>query len=192
VPLTSFEGDAKIAWHPQEIRRESFVVAATSRSSIPKSTETFSTPRKPTRRASSSRFPSTNWMGLRFGRRPSVRVDDYSGVCGKQLDNSAGRMVHSIVPVRTIIGIIALVCVAICGLVATFVHFEIVDLVNAKLPESDQFAWAGWYMGKTLRLWREYKRLYPGGRHILRIHILEAIMLCCLALSAWALRFFAR
>jgi hypothetical protein len=91
-----------------------------------------------------------------------------------------------------IIGIIALVCAAICGLRGTLVNFEIVHLVNAKLPESEQFAWAGWYMGKTLRVRQEYKRLYPAGRHIVRIHILEAIMFCCLGLSAWGFRFFAR
>ena len=108
------------------------------------------------------------------------------------LDSSASRVVHSIMPVRIIIGVTALVCTAICGFVSTLVHLEIVDLVNAKLPESEQFEYAGWYMGKTLRLWREYRRLYPGGRHIVRIHILEAIMFCCIALATWEFRFLAR
>jgi hypothetical protein len=101
-------------------------------------------------------------------------------------------VINSGMPARTIIGIVAFGCGTICALVAGFIHFQVKDLVKAKLPESEQFDWAWWYMDKTLRLRREYKRLYPGGRHIVRIHILEATMFCCLGLSAWGFRFFAR
>jgi hypothetical protein len=90
------------------------------------------------------------------------------------------------------IGIAALVSATICGLISVFVSFEVVNLVNAKLPEKEQFDWAWWYTEKMLRLHREYRRLYPGGRHLVRIHILEAVMFCCMVLVAWGLWFFGR
>jgi hypothetical protein len=86
-----------------------------------------------------------------------------------------------------IIGIAALLCATICSLIAGFIGFEVIDLVNAKLPEKEQFDWGWWYTEKTLRLHREYRRLYPGGRHLVRIHILEVVVYSCMVLVAWGL-----
>ena len=89
-------------------------------------------------------------------------------------------------------GIAALVCASICGFIATFVNFEMIDLVNAKLPKDEQFERAWWYLDKALRLRREYKRFYPRGRHIQRIYTLEAVMFGCGIVSAWAFGFLVR
>jgi hypothetical protein len=61
--------------------------------------------------------------------------------------------------IRAMVGIAALACVSLCGLVATLANFEMVDKVNGKLPKRDQFAELGWYWSKYQRLHREYKRL---------------------------------
>jgi len=51
-----------------------------------------------------------------------------------------------------IVGIVALACTSICGLITTFTGFEMVDRVNEKLPEENQFETLGWYFSKTQRL----------------------------------------
>jgi hypothetical protein len=94
--------------------------------------------------------------------------------------------------VRVTIGIIALACISICGLISTFTQYEIVDQVNAKLPKSEQFDSLWWYASKTLRLHSEYKRLYPEGRLLFKFRVLMALMVSCLLVCAWALGFFAR
>jgi len=59
-----------------------------------------------------------------------------------------------------------------------------VDEVNRKLPEDQQFEHLFWYPTKSLRLIREYKRLYPNGR-LNRIRIIVQILLFTLvAISA--------
>jgi hypothetical protein len=93
---------------------------------------------------------------------------------------------------RVIVGIAALACVSICGLVATLANFEMVDKVNGKLPNGKQFAELGWYWSKFQRLHREYKRLYPAGRLLFKFRILMAMMFACLVICAWVLRFFGR
>jgi hypothetical protein len=93
---------------------------------------------------------------------------------------------------RTMIGIAALLCVSIGGLVSTFWGFEIVDRVNEKLPKEERFESLGWYTEKTLRLYREYKRLYPDGRLVLKVYVIFAFMIMCLLICAWGFRIFAR
>ena len=89
---------------------------------------------------------------------------------------------------RVIVGIVALACISICGLLATLANFEMVDKVNDKLPESEQFALAGWYWSKRQRLHREYKRLYPEGRLLLKVRALTAMMFAHIRLGFWVLR----
>lgn len=72
---------------------------------------------------------------------------------------------------------------------AAVTGFEIVDAVNAKLPESERFEPLGWYPAKTLRLHREYRRLYPLGRLLRRQGITAAIMLGCLVIVGGLLGF---
>jgi hypothetical protein len=93
---------------------------------------------------------------------------------------------------RVIAGIVALACVSVCGLVSTIVTWQMLDEVNEKLPKEEQFAALWWYASKRLRLHREYKRLYPNGRLLLKLHVLGALMIVCLFVFAWGFGFFAR
>lgn len=93
---------------------------------------------------------------------------------------------------RLIVGIVALARLSICGLIVTFTGFEMVDRVNEKLPEEKQFETLGWYFSKTRRLHREYPRIYPQGRLLLKVRVLAALMFGCLLVCVWGLGLFAR
>jgi hypothetical protein len=93
---------------------------------------------------------------------------------------------------RVIVGFAALACVSICGMIATFANYEMMDKVNAKLPKEEQFDSLGWYFPKSQRLQREYKRLYPDGRLLLKVRVLTALMFGCLLISVWGFGFFAK
>jgi hypothetical protein len=86
--------------------------------------------------------------------------------------------------IRTFIGIVALGCVSVCGILAAFAHYEMMDKVNARLIGRERFDPLGWYWPKTQRLRREYGRLYPDGRLLLRIRILVALAGAFLLISA--------
>jgi hypothetical protein len=94
--------------------------------------------------------------------------------------------------VGTVVGIVALAGVSICGLVGSLTSVEMVDKVNEMLPKGEQFAPLGWYFSKYQRLNREYKRLYPDGRLLLRVRVLTALMFACLLICALSFGFFAR
>ena len=79
---------------------------------------------------------------------------------------------------------VLLLCVGGLGLSASITQFAIVDAVNEKLPETEQFNHLGWYPTKTLRLKREYRRLYPTGKLLRRQYILWALALVCLIVAA--------
>jgi hypothetical protein len=89
------------------------------------------------------------------------------------------------------IGIIALACVSACGLITAFANFQMVEKVNERLPKEEQLAALGWYVSKTLRLHREYRRFYPNGHLLLIIRLLMALMIACLIICAWGFGFFA-
>jgi hypothetical protein len=93
---------------------------------------------------------------------------------------------------RVVVGIVALVCVSICGMIATFTIFEMVGKVNDKLPKGEQFAALGWYLSRYQRLQREYKSLYPDGRLLLKLRVLRALMIACLLICVWSFGFFAK
>ena len=93
---------------------------------------------------------------------------------------------------RVIVGIIALAGVSIFGLVATLANFEMMDRVNEKLPDGEQFAALGWYFSKQQRLRREYKRLYPSGRLLFKVRVLAALMFASLLICAWGFGFFTK
>jgi hypothetical protein len=92
------------------------------------------------------------------------------------------------VEARVIVGIVALACVSTSGVIATLANWEMVEKVNEKLPKEDQFEALDWYLPKTQRLDRGYKRLYPGGRLLTKIRVLMALMFACLLFSAWCFR----
>ena len=93
---------------------------------------------------------------------------------------------------RVLIGIVAIACVSVCGLIGSVTGWEMMDQVNAMLPESEKFGAFWWYSGKTLRLHREYRRLYPEGRLLFKLYALTALMFACLLIDAWAFRFFGK
>jgi hypothetical protein len=93
---------------------------------------------------------------------------------------------------REIVGIAAVACGSICGLVSALTNLGMMDKVNGKLPKEEQFAATGWYWFKTRRLHREYQRLYPGERLLFRYRILTAIMFACVVVWLWGFGFFAR
>jgi hypothetical protein len=93
---------------------------------------------------------------------------------------------------RIVISIVALACVPICGMIGTFRHFEMMDKVNDRLPKEEQFDPSWWYLSKTQRLRREYKRLYPDGRLLLHVRIATALMIMCVVFGAWGFGFFAK
>jgi len=80
--------------------------------------------------------------------------------------------------------LVVLLCVGVLGIAGTINTFAIVDAVNAKLPASDQFDAIGWWPSKTLRLQRQYRRLYPDGRLLWRQGVLTYAMLFCTVLAA--------
>jgi hypothetical protein len=91
--------------------------------------------------------------------------------------------------VRFAVALAFLLCVAALGIIAVINQFAIVDAVNAKLSASDQFNQFGWYPSKTLRLHREYRRLYPSGGLLRRQGILSALMLFCTVVALAVLGF---
>lgn len=93
---------------------------------------------------------------------------------------------------RVIFGIVALACVSGCGMVATFANYEMMEKVNELLPKEEQFGPLGWYFSKHQRLRREYKRLYPDGRLLLKVRVLTALMFACLLISVWGFGLFAK
>lgn len=93
---------------------------------------------------------------------------------------------------RVAIGAVAIACGSVCGLTSAILNFEMVDKVNEKLPAAEQFGHLGWYIDKSLRLKREYKRLYPNGPLLLRTRILMALMLASLVVAAWGFGFFTK
>ena len=93
---------------------------------------------------------------------------------------------------RHIIGIAALIGVSTCGMIASLAGFEMMDRVNERLSKAEQSDAAGWYLSKYRRLRREYRRLYPHGRLILKSRVLAAAGLACLLICAWSVGLFGR
>jgi hypothetical protein len=90
---------------------------------------------------------------------------------------------------RIIVGIIAVACISVCGLLSTFASFEMVDKVNDKLPETEKFDYLGWYYSKRVRLNDKYKMLYPEGRLLRRVRLLTVLAFACLFIAAYCFGF---
>jgi hypothetical protein len=82
---------------------------------------------------------------------------------------------------------VLLLCVGAFGLASTINQFAIVEAVNAKLPEREQFDSLWWGPSKTSRLRREYRRLYPEGKLLRRQSVLGGAMFVCIFLGALVL-----
>jgi hypothetical protein len=75
-------------------------------------------------------------------------------------------------------------------MLGTFCHIEMVEAVNSRLPVDLQFNPMGWYFQKTMRLHREYARLFPGGSLVLKVRLLLGCAAVCLLICAWAIGLF--
>jgi hypothetical protein len=91
---------------------------------------------------------------------------------------------------RLVVGIAAVAVGSACGVASTLARVAMVDKVNEKLSKEEQFAVLGWYWSKQQRLHREYKRLYPDGRLLIRIRSLLALAIACLLVCGWSLGVF--
>lgn len=92
--------------------------------------------------------------------------------------------------VRQVIGICALAGVAILGLLSSVTSLEMTTKVNAFLPADQQFSEMGWYLPKTIRLHREYRRLFPEGKLVMRTRAMGVLMLICLLTAGWSMGLF--
>jgi hypothetical protein len=93
---------------------------------------------------------------------------------------------------RIIVGIVALGCGPICAMAASFANLEMIDKVNEKLPNGEQFAKLWWYLSKYQRLRREYERLYPKGRLLLKVRVLTVVVFACGLICVWGFGLFAK
>ena len=91
---------------------------------------------------------------------------------------------------RVIVGLVAVAGVSTCGLTAGLVWMQMVDQVNRQLPKEQQFGQLGWYLPKSIRLRRAYKRLYPSGNLLKKHDALGILAFTCLLAGAWSLGFF--
>jgi hypothetical protein len=81
-------------------------------------------------------------------------------------------------------------CIAGLGIASTLNQWEIVDAVNAHLPEQERFEPLGWWFGKSARLSHEYRRLFPSGTLLRRQGTYALLMNVCSALVPAVLGFF--
>jgi hypothetical protein len=85
---------------------------------------------------------------------------------------------------------VALAGVLVCGLLSTITSLEMAGKVSEKLLKENEFERPGWYWSKTLRLHRQYNRLYPSGRLSQRVCLLIGLAFSCLLICVWSLGFF--
>jgi hypothetical protein len=90
---------------------------------------------------------------------------------------------------RLVLAFILLLCCGGFGLAATINSFAVVDAVNARLSPDDQFDHLGWYPTKTLRLHREYYKLYPQGNLLRSQGVFVTFGFLCILLAALFLGF---
>ncbi len=94
--------------------------------------------------------------------------------------------------IRTVIGVSAVILMSISGLLSSLTWQEMVEEVNARLPEDARFDPMWWYAPKTLRLYQAYKRLCPEGRLLRALYLCVAVGAASLLIAAWAIGFFGR
>jgi hypothetical protein len=93
---------------------------------------------------------------------------------------------------RNIVGVVAIVCGSICGILACLANVEMISKVNNKLPDAEKFADLFWYPSKRRKLHRKYRTFYPDGRLLIQVHILTAVIFMCFFVTAWSFGFFAK
>jgi hypothetical protein len=88
---------------------------------------------------------------------------------------------------RVIVLVVAVAGMAACCLLGAISNMKMVEKVNSRLPKDAQSFPMGWYLSKTLRLHREYKRLFPTGTLLIKVRIATGVGLGCLLGCVWAL-----
>jgi len=90
---------------------------------------------------------------------------------------------------RIAVAIVAIPLFFTAAVSSIVVFHQIVDAVNQRLPQDQQFDPLWWYWPKTRRLMKEYRRLYPEGALNLRFRFLVAAGVVPLFALAWAIGF---
>lgn len=90
---------------------------------------------------------------------------------------------------RIILAIIAIAGMSIFGFLSSVASQQMVDEVNPLLPKERRFSPLGWWIGKTLRLHGEYRRLYPDGKLLTRYWTVTSLGGACLLLLVLAALF---
>jgi hypothetical protein len=93
-------------------------------------------------------------------------------------------------PARIVVAIVAIPLFFIAAVSSIVVFHQIVDAVNRRLPQDQQYDPLWWYWPKTRRLMTEYRRLYPEGALNLKYGFLVAAGVVTLFALAWAIGFF--
>ena len=89
---------------------------------------------------------------------------------------------------RLVVLVVAIVGTSICGLLSALLQIEMVDKINAKLPEAEQLDAFEGRFDKWMYL-REYKKFYPEGPLLLRFYRLTAVGIGCMLIGAFCIFF---
>jgi hypothetical protein len=98
--------------------------------------------------------------------------------------------------IRTVVGVSAVILAVILmsnsGVLSSLIGHEMVEEVNARLPEDARFDPMWWYVPKAFRLYQAYKRLCPNGRLLTAFSLCAAVGAVSLLVAAWAIGFMGR
>lgn len=92
--------------------------------------------------------------------------------------------------VRLIFAVVGMLGVMVSAVFSNILIDEMLDRVNAKLPEQEQISPIFWHYWKLRRLTREYKRLYPDAPLIKKINRLRVILFASSLVMVWGGGFF--
>jgi hypothetical protein len=91
---------------------------------------------------------------------------------------------------KIVVAIAAFVFAAIAGVYSTIVFRQIVDAVNQRLPQEQQFDPLWWHWPKNRRLMTECRRHYPDRTLEIKYGILVAAAFVSLLVAVWGIGFF--
>ena len=94
-------------------------------------------------------------------------------------------------PIHSAIVLLSVLGGAACGIASSIVNAKIVEQVNGKLADGNQFAPVIWHFTKTRALHRMYQGLFPNGQMVFHQRLLIAMVAGCALLGMWGLGFFA-
>jgi hypothetical protein len=90
-----------------------------------------------------------------------------------------------------VIASIAYIFLCAAGGIASFLlNFAMVEKLNSRLPETEQFPILGWHFGKQLRFERAYRAAFPhdrlrSWRNRMYVVLAAALLLCGATLLFW-------